>query len=176
MLKNKCSTVNYWFVADHMHPELCTLHILYILHIANRMLHIAVHAKLSFRDLSPNKYLKLHNSESLCTGVCCTESEREHDRYYQSCHKNSTFSKETNIKRLQRNFHEGQNRRTNTQTGDSLVFQPCEKDFSLVQMFSFKCIIWFHNPLTEKFCVLISCSSFIHQSWSWCSIIFNPVN
>ena len=56
-----------------------------------------------------------------CTGVCCTESHRKHDRYYQSCHKNSTFSKETNTKRVQRNFHEGQNRRANTQTEDFLI-------------------------------------------------------
>ena len=76
---------------------------------------------------------KFHINSSHCTlHIVCTAlhwgllhrergREREDDRYYQSCHKNSTFSKETNSKRVQRNFHEGQNRRANTQTEDFLI-------------------------------------------------------
>ena len=58
----------------------------------------------------PSLYIKLHIFALLMHWACC----KERDRYYPSCHKNSSV--ERNIKRLQPNFGEGRNRHTNTPT------------------------------------------------------------
>ena len=159
-------------------PECFTHHILHLL-----LRHVFLLSGSKQINHKKSCTTQLHNTAPLARnwsalGICCTEREREKmTDITEVVKKNSTFSKETNIKKIATKLS-WRTKQTHKHANIWIFFywRLCFLFTRLckVQIFS---NIWLINPLTEKFCVLISCLSFIDQSWSpgvnWLLILNN---